>query len=244
MSKQHRGIILACACLLALTLTTAALLRPAMASPAGGEALVELSDGPPLVALTFDDGPRPDTTARLLDGLALREAQATFFLVGERIPGNEALIQRMSEEGHQVGVHSYSHIRITALSGPDFNFEVGKTRAQLTNILGSREFWLRPPYGIVDDSVLKRAGSPVILWSLDPEDWKDRDVDRIVGAVLSQVRDGDIILFHDIYDSSVDAALQVTDALLQRGYCLVTVEQLFQLKEISLQNGIIYQKAK
>ena len=244
MSKQHRSVILACACLLALTLTTADLLRPDVASPAGGEALVELTDDPPLVALTFDDGPRADTTARLLDGLALREAQATFFLVGERIPGNEALIRRMAADGHQVGVHSYSHIRITALSGPDFNFEVGKTRAQLTNILGSREFWLRPPYGIVDDSVQKRAGSPVILWSLDPEDWKDRDVDRIVGEVLSQVRDGDIILFHDIYDSSVDAALQVADALLQRGYCLVTVEQLFQLKEISLENGIIYQKAK
>lgn len=244
MSKQRRGVILACACLLSLTLTTAALLRSAIAFPAGGAALVELTDGPPLVALTFDDGPRPDTTARLLDGLALREAQATFFLVGERIPGNEALIRRMSAEGHQVGVHSYSHIRITALSGPDFNFEVGKTRAQLTNILGSREFWLRPPYGIVDDSVQNRAGSPVILWSLDPEDWKDRDVNRIVGAVLSQVRDGDIILFHDIYNSSVDAALQVADALLQQGYCLVTVEQLFQLKEISLQNGVIYQKAK
>ena len=244
MSKQHRGVILSCAFLLSLTLTMAALLRPAIASPAGGAALVELSDGPPLVALTFDDGPRADTTARLLDGLALREAQATFFLVGERIPGNEALIRRMSAEGHQVGVHSYSHIRITALSGPDFNFEIGKTRAQLTNILGSREFWLRPPYGIVDDSVQKRAGSPVILWSLDPEDWKDRDVNRIVGAVLSRVRDGDIILFHDIYDSSVDAALQVADALIQQGYCLVTVEQLFQLKEISLQNGVIYQKAK
>ena len=211
--------------------------------PAGGGATVVLPDKPPMVAITFDDGPIEATTTRLLDALALREVQATFFLVGEFIPGNEALITRMAADGHQIGVHSYSHIRITDLSRSDFDLEVSKTRAQLQEILGSRPFWLRPPYGLVDDSVQKWANSPIILWSVDPEDWKDRDSKRIVGEVLSRVRDGDIILFHDIYESSVDAAIQVMDALLQQGYYLCTVEQLLQAKNIPAENGHIYRRA-
>lgn len=213
------------------------------ALPAGGGAMVEVPETPPLVAITFDDGPRSDTTARLLDELALREVQATFFLVGERIPGNEELIRRMAREGHQVGVHSYSHIRLTALSQKDFDFEVGKTRAQLSAILGESGFWLRPPYGIIDDSVQKWAGSPIILWSVDPEDWKDRDTQRIVGEVLSRVKSGDIILFHDIYDSSVDAAVQVVDTLLSQGYCFCTVEQLLSSTGTACEDGRLYTRA-
>lgn len=206
--------------------------------------MVEIPNTPPVVAITFDDGPRSDTTSRLLDELALREVQATFFLVGERIEGNEELIRRMAAEGHQVGVHSYSHIRLTALSRKDFDFEVHKTRAQLTGILGQDSFWLRPPYGIIDASVQTWADSPIILWSVDPEDWKDRDTQRIVGEVLGQVKDGDIILFHDIYDSSVDAAVQVVDALLDQGYCFATAEQLLALKGVPPENGHLYTSVK
>lgn len=211
---------------------------------AGGGTMVEIPDQTPVVAITFDDGPRADTTSRLLDELALREVPATFFLVGERIPGNEALICRMAAEGHQVGVHSYSHIRLTDLSRRDFDFEVGKTRAQLSAILGEGNFWLRPPYGIIDDSVQRWAGSPIILWSVDPEDWKDRDTQRIVGQVLSHVKDGDIILFHDIYGSSVDAAIQVVDALAAQGYCFCTVEQLLALKGVCPEDGQLYNSMK
>lgn len=212
------------------------------ALPAGGGAMVQLPDEAPVVAITFDDGPRSSTTTRLLDELALREIPATFFLIGERIAGNEDLIRRMSAEGHQVGVHSYSHIRLTALSREDFTKEVDQTRAQLAAILGAGEYWLRPPYGIVDDSVKAWAGSPIVLWSVDPEDWKDRNTQRIVGEVLSHVKDGDIILFHDIYDSSVDAAVQVVDALLNQGYCFVTVEQLLAVKGVQAENGALYSR--
>ena len=197
-----------------------------------------------MIALTFDDGPKPETTTRLLDALALREIPATFFLVGEFIPGNETLIKRMSSEGHQIGVHSYSHIEIINLSRSDFDFEITQTRNLLRSILGEREYWLRPPYGILDDSVLKWAGSPIILWSLDPEDWKDRDTQRIVNEVLSRVRDGDILLFHDIYDSSVDAVIQITDALLEQGYCFATVEQLLNDRNVSIENGRIYRSSE
>ena len=211
----------------------------------GGATTVELEEGePPLVALTFDDGPRNSTTGRLLDGLALREVPATFFLVGNRIEGSEELIRRMAADGHQIGIHTFEHVVVSDLSRKDFDLQVGKTRALLAEILGDGEFWLRPPYGLFDSSVRKWADCPIILWSVDPEDWKDQDTGRVVGSVLSHVEDGSIILLHDIYDSSVDAALQIADALSGQGYCFVTVEQLLQAKGIQPQDGTVYRCAK
>lgn len=199
-------------------------------------------DSPPLVALTFDDGPRNKTTGPLLDGLALREVPATFFLVGSRIDGSEELIERMAADGHQIGIHTYDHVIVTDLSRSDFDLQVGKTRAKLTGILGEGDFWLRPPYGIIDPSVEQWCDCPLILWSVDPEDWKDEDVDRIVASVLEHVRDGDIILMHDIFESSVEAALQVVDALLSQGYCFVTVEQLMAQRGVQPENGALYRR--
>lgn len=200
-----------------------------MAAGGATELEVEMTETP-LVALTFDDGPRNSTTGRLVEGLAIREVPATFFLVGERIAGSEDLIREMAAAGHQIGVHTYDHVRVTELSRKDFDLQVGRTRALLIEILGEGDYWLRPPYGIVDPAVESWADGPLILWSVDPEDWKDSNTDRIVNSVLSQVEDGDIILMHDIYDSSVDAALRIVDGLLERGYCFVTVEQLMELR--------------
>lgn len=209
--------------------------------PAGGGAQVELSStAMPLVALTFDDGPRNTTTGPLLEGLALREVCATFFLVGSRIQGSESLIREMATAGHQVGVHTYDHVMVTDLSRQDFDLQVGKTRALLAEILGPGDYWLRPPYGIVDDGVVKWADGPLILWSVDPEDWKDRDTARIVAAVTEHVSDGDVILMHDIYDSSVEAALRIVDILLDRGFCFVTVEQLMALRGVTPEKGVLY----
>ena len=205
------------------------------------DAAVELEvDGPPLVALTFDDGPRRSTTGPLLEGLALREVSATFFLVGNRIPGNEELIREMAQEGHQIGVHTYGHVMLTGLSRSEFDAQVGKTRALLAGVLGEGEFWLRPPYGSVDQTTAEWAGSPLVLWSVDPEDWKDQDVDRIVASVVEHVSDGDIILLHDLYPSSVEAALRVVDILLRQGYCFVTVEQLMAQRGRVAENGKSY----
>ncbi len=202
-------------------------------------------DGPaqlerPVVALTFDDGPRRSTTGELLDGLAQRGAHATFFLVGEMLEGNGDLVERMAAEGHQIGVHTYDHVWLTELSAVDFEKQVGRTRRLLTEMVGEGSYWLRPPYGGVDRGVEKRAGSPVILWSVDPEDWDDKNVTRIVEHIVSNVRDGDIILLHDIYPSSVEAALQVVDRLQERGFLFATVEELAQLRHIELKEGEVY----
>ncbi len=200
--------------------------------PADGPAQVEIETEEPLVALTFDDGPRTATTGRLLEGLALREAPATFFLVGERIAGSEDLIREMAAGGCQIGVHTYDHVKVTDLSRGEFEQQLSRTRGQLAEILGEGDYWLRPPYGIVDQSTQRWADGPLILWSVDPEDWKDSDTERIVAAVLDHAEDGDIILMHDIYDSSVDAALRIVDALQARGFCFVTVEQLMALRDV------------
>ena len=185
---------------------------------------------PPLAALTFDDGPRRDTTAKLLDGLALRELPATFFLIGDQIEGNEDLVCRMKAEGHQVGVHTRTHVMLRGVTHQEYSEEVDGTRRLLRAVLGEGAYWLRPPYGIVDERILQWEPGPLVMWSVDPEDWKDRNVQRIVDHVLNKVRDGSIILMHDIYPSSVEAALELADLLTDRGYCFVTVEQLMELR--------------
>lgn len=225
-------------CVLGLVL---ALPAPGRSVPAGAPAEVTL-EGPPLVALTFDDGPRSSTTGPLLDGLALRETPATFFLVGSRIPGNEELVRRMAAEGHQIGVHTYDHVELKGLSRRDFDLQVGKTRALIADLAGEGNYWLRPPYGLIDKSAAGWCGGPVILWSVDPEDWKDGDVDRIVAAVAEHVSDGDIILLHDLFPSSVQAALRVVDALLAKGFCFVTVEQLMAERGVVPETGARYRK--
>ena len=208
---------------------------------AGAPAEVTLS-GPPLVALTFDDGPRSSTTGPLLDGLALREVPATFFLVGNRIPGNEDLVRRMAAEGHQIGIHTYDHVELKGLSRQDFDLQVGKTRALITQLVGEGNYWLRPPYGLMDRQAGQWCGGPVILWSVDPEDWKDDDIDRIVAAVVEHVSDGDIVLLHDLFPSSAQAALRVVDTLLARGCCFVTVEQLMAERGVTPEVGARYRK--
>lgn len=204
------------------------------------DAAVEgVNAGQKLVALTFDDGPK-NSTLTLLDGLAQRGVPATFFLIGEQIPGREGTLRRMAEEGHELGIHSYTHAALTGLNNADFYGEVDRTRTVIQNVVGPVDLLLRPPYGMVDAGVRRRANAPIILWSVDPEDWKDRNTDREVNHVLRQVRDGSIILFHDIYPESVEAALQIVDALHQDGYYFVTVSQLFSLRDRPLESGQTY----
>lgn len=205
-------------------------------APAAGEEEMEM----PMVALTFDDGPRRSTTTQLLDGLAQRKVPATFFVVGSRVKGNEVLLQRMAREGHQIGVHTYSHTQLTGLSSAQVACEIQKGRQALTQALGPGDYWLRPPFGLVNSCVKACADSPIILWSVDPEDWKDKNTARIVDHVVSNAKDGDIILLHDMYPSSVQAALEIVDRLGERGFCFVTVEQLMACQEIAPEAGVIF----
>ena len=194
----------------------------------------------PFVALTFDDGPKAGTTSTLLDGLSRRGVHATFFVIGENVEGNEELLLRMEREGHQIGLHTFHHRSLAGVNGADIYAEVDELRRILSGLLGREDFMLRPPYGIITPSNRARAGTPIILWSVDPEDWSDRDSDRQTAAILEQVTDGGIILLHDIYGASVETALRVVDELMAKGYKFVTVEELFALRGMTPENGVEY----
>lgn len=204
---------------------------------------VPFDTGPKLIALTFDDGPRRSTTTALLDGLSQRGVQATFFLIGAQVEHNEDILLRMDQEGHQIGIHTFDHVKLTGLSKTDFNAQVDRTRQLLVSVLGHNDLLLRPPYGMTDAGVKQNAGCPIILWSIDPEDWKDQNAPRVVQHVVSNARDGGIILMHDIFPESVEAALEIVDQLHAQGYLFVTVDELFAQRHVPLEAGKSYTNA-
>ena len=195
------------------------------------------------MALTFDDGPRPGTTDVLLDGLKERGAAATFFLVGEEIAGNEALIERMGAEGHKVGNHTWSHQRLETAAPETVSEEIKRTDEAIGAILGGSGYWLRLPYGLLPEQAHELITVPVIKWSVDPRDWESREKWAIVNAVMKDVQSGSIILLHDIYPASVEAALEIVDRLQAQGYWFVTVEELLRIQGIDPRPGILYRSA-
>lgn len=192
------------------------------------------------VALTFDDGPRRGTTDRLLEGLKERGASATFFLVGEEAERYPELVRRMQAEGHQVGNHTWRHVRLEGASTAVIQEEVGKTEELLETLLGGSGYWLRPPYGLITPGTEKLVRVPMVKWSVDPRDWENKNTDKVVQAILKHVKPNSIILLHDIYDTSVDAALKVVDTLEAQGYCFVTVEELLCLNGVTPEAGELY----
>ena len=159
------------------------------------DASTELPAEVKYIALTFDDGPRRETTGKLLDGLKARGASATFFLVGEQIAGNEDLVERMEAEGHQIGNHTWSHQRLD--QGADFQEELQRTEEALEELCGPGPYWLRPPYGQVGENSVIEV--PMVKWSVDPRDWESRDAVKVTQAILENVQPDSIILLHDIF---------------------------------------------
>ena len=180
---------------------------------------------------------RPDV---LLDGLRTRGAAATFFLVGEQAVYFPELVQRMQAEGHQVGNHTWSHVRLEGASEETLQEEVGSTEALLAQLLGGSGYWLRPPYGQVTPGAERLVPVPMVKWSVDPRDWESRNADKVTHAVLEAVKPNSIILLHDIYPSSVEAALRIVDTLQAKGYWFVTVEELLRLNGVTPQPGALY----
>ena len=223
-----------------LSLLSAAVLAMEPSVPAA--APVEIADCQQYVALTFDDGPRAGTTDRLLDGLQQRGASATFFVIGEEAEAAPELVRRMKTEGHQVGNHTWSHVRLEGASRETIQREISKTDALLTDLLGQGSYWLRPPYGFLTPGTEKLVKVPMVKWSVDPRDWESKNTEQVVQAVLKDVKPNSIVLLHDIYPTSVDAALQIVDVLQQKGYCFVTVEELLRLNDIVPQAGTMYRR--
>lgn len=209
-----------------------------LALPAGQTAAALPPKG--YLALTFDDGPWPKTTEALLDGLAQRGVKATFFLVGEQVAGHQDTVRRMADEGHQIGLHTWHHVSLQGMTREEIAAQLGKTQQTIQAVAGPEELMLRPPYGFVDETLKQWAQMPIVCWSVDTEDWKDQNVERIVQTVTQQAEDGDIILMHDIFETSVTAALACVDRLMAQGYYFVTVEELFALRGEVPQEGGVY----
>lgn len=179
-----------------------------------------------VVAITFDDGPRKDTTAKLLDGLKERNVRATFFVIGKNVSGNEEIIKRMSDEGHLIGNHTFNHVQLTAIPENSAINEIDSTNQVIKNITGECPRYMRPPYGFITKKVEEEFEMECVLWSVDPCDWECKDCNIIVKKVVNNIKSGDIILMHDIYESSVVAALEIIDQLKEKGYVFVTVDQI------------------
>lgn len=178
------------------------------------------------IALTFDDGPHPRYTEQLLDGLKERNVVVTFFVTGENAENYPEIIRREQEEGHLIGNHTYSHIQLTSGNRETFREELVKTNEILENITGEKVSFVRPPYGSWDKSFEKELNMFPVLWNIDPLDWCSHNAECIAAKVVEKAGDGDIILMHDYYDTSVTAALEVVDVLQKRGFQFVTVEEI------------------
>lgn len=229
------------ALLLLLLLTVSALSFSRIKS---GQAVAVSAPAEPrrCIALTFDDGPSPQTTAVLLDGLEARGAHATFFLIGEQIAGNEDLVRRMKNEGHQVGGHSFTHARLDAADAAALA-EIQKTDDALRAVLGNGEYWVRPPWGFASDALKRSVSVPLIYWTLDTMDWSVRNRDLVAHHIIENAKSGDIVLLHDPYETSVEAALQAIDVLSKQGYEFVTLDELFSCVGITPQAGHFYLRA-
>lgn len=180
----------------------------------------------PRVALTFDDGPNSEHTKTLLDGLKKRGVKASFFLMGKNIEGNEDLVKRMHDEGHLIGNHTFDHVQLNKLSDAQACDQITKTSNRIYEITGEYTTFIRPPFGEWKKDLDCVVTMIPVLWDIDPLDWKTDNVDQVVSRVEKDVEDGDIILLHDNYASSVKAALRIVDDLSKQGYRFVTAEEL------------------
>lgn len=178
------------------------------------------------IALTFDDGPHPVYTQKLLDGLKERGVRVSFFLIGQNIDGNEDIILRMKEEGHLIGNHSQNHMQLSKENIDAACQQINATNQKIFDITGEMPSYIRPPYGSWSEELECIVPMTVALWDVDTLDWKSQNKNQIVRHVLKHADDGAVILMHDVYETSVDAALEIIDTLTKEGYNFVTVDEL------------------
>lgn len=193
-----------------------------------------------LIALTFDDGPSKATTPRLLDILNGRNVKATFFVLGNMALGAPDIVRREAAEGHEVASHTPYHNQLTLLNASQIRSQAIEMDRIFTDILGTVPPFTRPPYGSYNDTVRNALGQPLIIWSIDPRDWADRNASIVCSRVTSAAFDGAIILVHDIHATTVDAVPCIIDNLRAQGYQFLTVSELAAAKNVPLVNGGVY----
>ncbi len=180
------------------------------------------------VAITFDDGPKAEegTTGKLLDELKKRDVKATFFVLGVEVERHPELIVRMHEEGHLIGNHSYNHINVYETGHEEAIEDFERLNQQIESIIGEDLEFMRTPYGVEEELLERDLQMINVRWTVDSLDWNTNNVEKIVEKVVTDTSENDIILLHDCYQTSVEAAVRILDILLEKGYEFVTVEEL------------------
>lgn len=199
-----------------------------------GVTVSQVAVAQPFVAMTFDDGPHPQNTARLLDMLRQRNIKATFYVIGRSVDLHPALTRRIVAEGHEIGNHTYTHPNLSKLSDAEVRSELERTRASIARATGVMPRTMRPPYGALLQTqrswIRSEFGYPTILWSVDPRDWQRPGPSVVTSRILAGSHNGAIILAHDLHASTVDAMPATLDGLLRKGYRFVTVSQLLAMQ--------------
>ncbi|MCK1994814.1 polysaccharide deacetylase family protein [Peribacillus muralis] len=192
-----------------------------------------------VIALTFDDGPHPSHTMSILKDLEKYDAHATFFVLGNRVQHYPEVLQKMLEQGNEIGNHSWDHPQLTRLDNEKIKGQIQSTQDAIDQATGSEPSLIRPPYGAINDNVREDMDDlKVVLWDIDPEDWKYRNEKKIVNNVMSKAKDGKVILMHDIYQTSAAAAGKIIQQLHDKGYQMVTISELEKVQKDRELSGI------
>ena len=204
---------------------------------------VSQAQGEKLVALTFDDGPNKNTKI-LLNGLHKRNVKATFFILGKKAEKNENIIIQMYKDGHLIGNHTYSHKNFLKTKTDVYLDEINRTNDIIKNITGEDALFFRPPYGKYDGLRIKNVNKISIAWSLDIIDWKHKDAAYVYNKLVKNVKDGDIILMHDVNKTTVEGVLRAIDDLSEQGFEFVRVDELLNRNGKSIKSGVVYRGCK
>lgn len=209
--------------------------KPANLTPSQKLSYTECHVSGPYIAMTFDDGPDPERTPKLLDMLKERGIKATFYVVGRNAAEYPDILKRMDAEGHEIGNHSWSHPALTKLGANGVASQLNQTSDAIERAIGKRPATMRPPYGATNTALNKRInnefGMKVILWSVDPLDWRYRNSTRVMNQIVQNTRPGGIVLAHDIHATTVAAMPGTFDALLAKGFKFVTVSELLAMDQ-------------
>ena len=187
------------------------------------------TDGP-YIAMTFDDGPSATLTPKLLDLLAAQHIKVTFFVIGENVAEHPEIVARAAREGHEIGNHSWSHPNFAKMSQESVRSQLQRTDDAIKNATGKRPTLMRPPYGSLTDRekhwIHDEFGYQIILWDVDPYDWKRPGPTVVRNRILKETRPGSIVLSHDIHPGTIEAMPSTLEALEAKGFKFVTVSEL------------------
>ncbi len=202
----------------------------------------------PVLAMTFDDGPHPTLTPKLLDLLRERNVKCTFFVIGKNARAYPQIIQRMIAEGHEVANHTWNHPSLTSLSDAQIRQELRASEDALMAAANYRPHLIRPPYGAINTRIKQlmfaEFGYSTIMWSVDPQDWRRPGASVVTSRLVSGARPGAIMLAHDIHPPTIAAMPAMFDQLIAQGYQFVTVSQLLNLEKAGMPVGVVISPAQ